>query len=625
MMMPICFIVPEIAYFCSFNCAILELFTIMLTTTFILGLSLSAWVTIAIVTAVFLLLMFSKLPEDVVFLGAIGMFMLTGVLSTDEALSGFSSTSVVLIGVLFVVVAGLTFTGVLQWIVRNLLGFPKTLNGAIVRLMFPVALLSSFLSDTMVVALLVDVVRIWAKKLHTTPSKLLIPLSYASLMGGVCTLLGTPPNLIISGMYAQETGTAMNIFVPTIPALACLCVGVLSMLAFKHLLPTRTAPEEAFSDTADYIVELLVPTNSKWVGSTAAEAGLHSVNGGSLIEIIRFDNEVISPVSPDEFILGGDHLVYSGQVDEILELKRTHDLANAQKHVFHISDVDGPRRFRLAHVSHSCPLVGHSIAETDFEEKHDMALVAVSREGESLKQSPRSVTFVSGDTLLFECPAHSAASKVDVRGLHFFENGNVLPNISGKTAVSTLIMLGMVLLSAFNVLPLLKCAVLAAFAMLVFRCCTPKQALESVNWNILMLFAGSIVIGSAIEKTGLATAFANSLLGVCGSNPYVVMAVLSGAATVVTALISDTATGAIFFPIVFHAATTLGCNPVPFLVSLMLAVSSPFSTPIGTPANMLVYAPGAYRFTDFIKIGVAMTAVYLAANLIVVPLVFPFH
>ena len=200
------------------------------------GFNLQAWITIITVLGMFTTLLVTKLRADVVFLAAIGILLVTGVLDAKEAFSGFSSSSVVVIGVLFVVVAGLTYTGVLQWIVKNLLGQPNSYGKAVIRLMLPVAGLSSFLSNTTVVAMFVGIVKMWSKKLGISPSKLLIPLSYASGMGGVCTLIGTPPNLIISGLYADKTGHVMNVLATTIPGLFCLLVGVLSIIAMRKLL-----------------------------------------------------------------------------------------------------------------------------------------------------------------------------------------------------------------------------------------------------------------------------------------------------------------------------------------------------------------------------------------------------
>ena len=255
-----------------------------------LGFGLYAWITIVTVLTMFTVLLFTKLCADLVFLGAIGILYVTGVLDAKEAFSGFSSASVIVIGVLFVVVAGLTHTGVLQWIVKHLLGQPKTYAKAVARLMLPVAGLSSFLSNTTVVALFVGIVKMWSKKLGISPSKLLIPLSYASGMGGVCTLIGTPPNLIISGLYADHTGTAMNVLATTIPGLFCLFIGVLSIIAMRRLLPDRKAPESNFEDTVEYTVEMLVPSNNKYIGETLGYAGLLDVKGGRLIKMHHFDN-----------------------------------------------------------------------------------------------------------------------------------------------------------------------------------------------------------------------------------------------------------------------------------------------------------------------------------------------
>ena len=493
-----------------------------------LGFGLNAWITIVTVLSMFTVLLFTKLRADLVFLGAIGILFVTGVLDTKEAFSGFSSTSVIVIGVLFVVVAGLTYTGVLQWIVKHLLGEPKTYARSVIRLMLPVAALSSFLSNTTVVALFVGIVKMWSKKLNISPSKLLIPLSYASGMGGVCTLIGTPPNLIISGLYADHTGTTMNVLATTIPGLFCLFIGVLSIIAMRKLLPDRKAPESDSEDTADYTVEMLVPSNNKFIGETLGYAGLHNVEGGRLIKWHHFDNVAV-PLNENEFIMGGDHMVFAGNIKDILELQNTHGL-------------------------------------------------------------------VKGEEVL---------------------------NIGPKTLISTIIMIAMVTLSALGVMSLLQCAFLAAAAMLLLRCCTPDQAMKSINWDILMVFAGSVVLGLAIQKTGIAERLAFGILDVCGTNPLVVMTAICFVGTFITEFISNTAAGAMFFPIMYEAAEKLGYEPYPFLIALMVSVSSSFATPIGSPTHMLVYGPGGYRFSDFMRIGLLMNLIILAANIFIVNIVYP--
>ena len=493
-----------------------------------LGFGIDAWITIVTVLGMFTVLLTTKLRTDLVFLGAISILCVTGVLDAKEAFSGFSSTSVVVIGVLFVVVAGLTYTGVLQWIVKNLLGTPNSYARAVTRLMVPVAVLSSFLSNTTVVALFVNIVKMWAKKLNVSPSKLLIPLSYASGMGGVCTLIGTPPNMIISGLYSDKTGATMNILATAIPGLFCLAVGVLSVIALSRLLPDRKAPEDTTEETTDYTVELIVPSTHKFIAKTIGKAGMFNVDGCRLLKWRHFDDAAV-PISEDEYLMGGDHLTYAGQTKAVLELAKTHGL-------------------------------------------------------------------ILGEEVI---------------------------NVGRGTLISSLIMIAMVVVSALGFMPLLQCALIAAAAMLVFRCCTPDQAMKSINWDILMVFAASVVLGLAIQKTGIAERLALGILDICGTNPLVVMTAICLVATFITEFISNTAAGAMFFPIMYEAAEKLGYEPFPFLIALMIAVSSSFTTPIGSPTHMLVYAPGGYRFSDFMRIGLLMNIIILAANIFIVNLIYP--
>ncbi|MBR4644257.1 MAG: SLC13 family permease [Bacteroidaceae bacterium] len=587
-----------------------------------LGFGLDAWITIVTVLGMFSILLFTKWRSDIVFLGAIGILYVTGVLDAKEAFSGFSGTSVVTVGVLFVVVAGLMHTGVLHYMVRYLLGQPNSYAKAVTRLMLPVAFLSSFLSNTTVVALFVKIVKMWAKKLGVSPSKLLIPLSYASGMGGVCTLIGTPPNLIISGLYEENTGHAMNILATTIPGLFCLAIGVLSIIAMRKLLPDRKAPESAFESTGEYTVELQVPSDNPFIGQTLGEAGLYHIKGGSLIKMYHFDDTPL-PVTEDEPLMGGDHLIYAGQIDELYEMTVKHQLVSADHHAFSINEKDMEDQVRTAYVTFGSSLIGSTIADSGFEKKNNMVLVAVSRLSERIKEAPRDVVLQAGDTLLLVCPKHFDPDSSTLKDkIQFFDSDDV-PNIGYGTLISTAIMIAMVVVSALGIMPLLQCAFLAAAAMLICRCCNMEQAMRAVNWEILMVFAGSAVLGLAIQKTGIAEWMANGILNVCGTNPFVVMTAICFVGTFITEFISNTAAGAMFFPIMYQAAEKLGYEPYPFLIALMISVSSSFATPIGSPTHMLVYGPGGYRFSDFMRIGLLMNFIILAANIFIVNLVYP--
>ena len=590
----------------------------------ILGLSIFAWITVIVVIAIFSILICTKLPPEFVFLAGIGVLFLTGVLDTKEALSGFSSASVVVIGVLFVVVAGMEKTGFLQWIMQHVLGTPSSWGKAVVKLMVTVAALSSVLSNTTVVAMFVNVVKMWGKKLNIAPSKLLIPLSYASGMGGVCTLIGTPPNLIISGMYAEQQGVHMNLLTTTIPGLFCFIVGILSILALHKLLPERKAPEADFENTEEYTMEFLVPSDSEYIGETLADVGLTKVSGGQLLEIIGFDKEVVSPVTDDMLVVGGDRLVYCGNINELIALRESHGLLSTVNKVFAFSSDKKERQLHTAIVGFGSPLINQRWSDAKINGIEDVTLVAVSRYGERLKEVPSEVVLHAGDTVLIENSPNAKSIERDLqKALIFYENDELQQPVGWGTLVSSLIMLGMILLSSFNIMSLLQSATLAALCMVLAKCCTPRQAMRSIDWNILMVFASSVVLGIAIQKTGLAEMLANTVVGFCDSNPLLLMCSVCLVATFTTEFISNTAAGAMFYPIVYQAAVSMGCDPFPFLIALMIAVSSSFATPIGSPTHMLVYGPGGYRFTDFVRIGFWMNLIILAANVFIVNILWP--
>ncbi|MBQ2362903.1 MAG: SLC13 family permease [Bacteroidaceae bacterium] len=588
----------------------------------LLGLSFAAWFVVFVVILVFVLQICTKLPSDFVFLGGIGLLLVSGVIPMNTVLGGFSSTTVVLIGALFVVICGLVHTGFMQWVVQYCLGSPKTYNKAIIRLMLPVAALSSFLNNTAVVALFTSVVRLWAKKLGIAPSKLLIPLSYASGMGGICTLIGTPPNLLISGFYTKETGVALNIFTPTLVGLFCLAVGVLSVIALSRLIPERQSPEDALQGTGNYTVELMVPTMSDLVCKTVKEAGLNQVNGGHLIEIIRMDREVITAVDDDEFIFGGDRLIFSGDVEKILALREKHQLVNATHHIFALDDVEQNRKLRLATVGYKSSLIGMRMCDTAYEEENNLVLVAIAREGDVVKGSPREVELKAGDTLLMECPLRfkvNSQSKYDL--IEMASETLYKPDM--RTLYSSLIMIAMIAVSSLGYLTLLQAAFVAAFAMIICRFCTIEQARESIDWRLLMIFAGSISLGTAIQDTGIAEWISQGIMVLCNGSPFIALAGICLIGTFITEFTSNTATAAIFFPIAYQTAISMNANPLTFCVALMVAVSSSFATPIGSPTHMIVYGPGGYRFADFARIGIPMNLIIWAANIFITLLVFP--
>ena len=591
-----------------------------------LGLNGYAWITIVTVLSIFVVMARTRVPAEVTFLGALTVLLVTGVVTEEEGMAGFGSEPVVVHAAFFVVIAGLMQTGVLYWLTNHVLGSPRNYHNAIVRLMAPISLLAALLNSVNVVALFIDTVKIWARKLDIPASKLLLPLSYAASLGGMCTLLGNSSNLVIAGLYAKQTGQSLNIFEPLLPGLALTVAGILLVIVLQRFIPSRESPEQSFETTSDYTAELLVPTDHPFIGETVKDAGLYSIKGGSLVEIVRFDKEIIMPVNPDEPLMGGDRLVYAGQINEILELKRSHGLVAADHHVWSINEIDTKRKMRTAYVRFGSDLIGTKMTESTFEHENDVVLVAVARQGKRVDGQPREIRLQAGDSLLLECPPNSdnQIEQDNKRRLTFFDS-HFVPQIGQRTVIAAVVLLMMFLLSSFHVMPLMATTMLAAGAMLFFRCCRIDRVTKYIEWELLLILGSTVVFSVAITKTGITDVIASSMLDICGSNPYVVMAVMCLLASIVSEFVSDVGSSAVFFPIIWQQALLLDCNPMPFVMSLMLSVTISFASPIGSSTHILIYGPGSFRFTDFARLGVIMHVVLLALCLVLVNLIYPLY
>ena len=589
----------------------------------ILGLTIQGWVTIIVLLVLVVMNIYSKISPAFLSFGGLLLLMITGAVSEETAMAGFGSESVLVTATQDIVVVGLVQSGALIWVVQRLLGRPSNYSVSVLRLMLPTALVSAFVDNMMVIRAQISVIKLWARKIKISPSKLLIPASYATLLGGSLTILGNPGNIIIATLYQGRTGNSMGIFSITLPALCCFILTMAVFMFLKDLIPERKSPDETFAATRDYTVEFLLPTDNPVVGRTVAEANLNNVPGGHLIEIVRFDEEIISPVPDDEFLLGGDHLIYTGEVDEILNLKRTHGLVNAAHHVFSVDEIDKNRQLRTATVRYNSTLVGNCMSQTTFEKDNNLVLVAISREGERTRTNPRNTIIQPGDTLLLECQSDIAAKQLSQlkRDLEFFDSEDTV-TITPKTGVAGLILLGMVLLAATNVLTLFEASLLAVVAMLVFRCCTPSQAAHGLEMEILVVMACSISFGRALEINGISDILANAADVVAGGNPTMMLFVLTLGVLIMTEFFENSVTAALMFPIAYECAMCVNISALPYMVATMIAVSASYASPYGSPVNMAVFSAGGYRTRDFFKVGLPLKVATLLSIMLVIPLFY---
>ena len=321
--------------------------------------------------------------------------------------------------------------------------------------------------------------------------------------------------------------------------------------------------------------------------------------------------------------MGGDRLVYTGQIDDILELKDTHNLVASDHHIRSMNEINKNYELRIAFVNFGSRLIGKTIGGSTIERDNNLILVAVARRGRRIEAAPREVELQAGDTLLFECPRKTNTYATHLAPLLQFSDFQEVIKIGPNAIISSLIMTAMMILTALDVVSLLQGTVLAALAMLLFRCCSINQAMDSVNWRALMSLAGSIVLGMAIAKTGIAQKIATAVVSVVGTQPILIMLGVCLAAMLITQLVENVAVTAMFFPIMFQAAMQVGYEPAPFLLALMIAANASYSTPIAASPNMLVYGPGGYRFTDYMRIGIPLTLIVTVTGVAAVILVYP--
>ncbi len=613
-----------------------------------------AWYSLLVVCAVLAVLSRSRFPPDLVLMGGLAMLFVPGILTPTEALAGLANEGMVTVGLLFIVSAGIVETGGVTWISERLFGRPRSTAHALTRMMLPAAGLSGFMNNTPLVAMLIPAVNDWAKQHRLAPSKLMMPLSFAAILGGTCTLIGTSTNLVVNGMLIQaadaqraaEGGSALprglgmfDIAWVGIPA-AVLGIAFVILL-HRYLLPDRLPPRSAVADPREYTIEMMVEAGSPLVGKTIEQAGLRHLPGLFLAEIDR-DGFIMPAVSPDEKLRGNDRLLFVGIVDSMIDLQKIRGLVPATNQVFKLDSPRSDRCLVEAVTSESCPVVGKTIRDGRFRSIYNAVVIAVARHGERVRGKIGDIVLRPGDQLLLE--THPSFVNQHHNSRHFFlvsrlENSN--PPRHDKAAIALIILIAMVAIVTlseqwgkvsvslgswtidFGQITMLKASLVAAILMIVTGCCRIDQAYRAIDWQVLLAIAASFGIGRALEKTGAADAITGGVIDALGGNGWLTLVAIYGITLIVTELITNNAAAAIMFPFALATAHNLDANPIPFIIAVMMAASAGFATPIGYQTNLMVYGPGGYRFADYLRIGIPLDILVWAVTVIVAPMVWP--
>ncbi len=585
-----------------------------------------AWFTLLVVLLSFGLLAFKGHAPDVILLGALTTLLVSGVLTPEEALAGLSNEGMVTVGVLYVVVSGLRETGSIAWIAQHLLGRPKSLPEAQFKVMAPVAALSAFLNNTPVVAIFIPALRDWAKRNRLSVSKLMIPLSYAAIAGGTCTLIGTSTNLVVNGLLIEETelpGLGMfDLAWIGLPLVAGVILFVLG--TSRWLLKERVPVISQFADVREYTVEMVVEPNSPLSGKSIEEAGLRQLPGLYLVEIER-GGQAITAVSPHERLHDNDRLVFAGIVDSVIDLQKIRGLKPATNQLFKLDSPAEERTLVEAVLSDSSPLVGKSVREGRFRTRYDAAIIAVARNGQKIREKIGDIVLHPGDTLLLVTHPRFVEQQRNSRDFFLVSRlDDSRPPRHERASIAVAILGFMVFSAVSGWLSILEAAMLAAGLMIITRCTTASIARNAVDWQVLLVIAASFGLGTALETSGAAAAVAEALISLANGIPWLALGLVFIATALFSALATNNAAAVLMFPIALLTARQLEVELLPFAITIMIAASASFATPIGYQTNLMVFGAGGYRFSDYLRIGIPLTVFVGVLTTAAVPLIWPF-
>ncbi|MDP1787365.1 SLC13 family permease, partial [Nitrosomonas sp.] len=483
------------------------------------------WFALSLCIAVLATLIFTRIGPHLVMLGALTILSVSGILSANDALSGFSNSGLITVAGMFVVAAGMHASGAIDLLVTTLLGRPKTVRGAISRMFFPVVFLSSFLNNTPVVATMIPAIYSWSRKIGISPSKLMIPLSYIAILGGTITLIGTSTNLIVNGQYQALTGeSGFSLFSITAVGIPVAIAGfILMWLAFPKLLPDRVQGQ-VFSNLREFTLEVSIAPNGPLVGKTIEQAGLRHLQRVYLIEIDR-NGTAITVVSPEEVLQGGDRLVFAGDTDAISDLMRINGIVPStegeQTQTFTMQHAE--RRLIEAVVSPHCSTLGYAIRDARFRARYGAAVLAVARNGERIKGNLGSIILQAGDTLLLEArPAFVSRQRYNKDFLLINDLNTEAPRHE-RAYLAWAILVGVITAASFEVITMLNAALIGAGLMIISGCCSANQAERSLDLTVIITIASSFALGMALEKTGVAKYLAANIVDLSGGTPWLLL------------------------------------------------------------------------------------------------------
>lgn len=573
--------------------------------------SFEFWYTLILLVVMSVSLVREWFEPEVIFFSVLLALIAAKVIDLKEAFIGFSNEGMLTIAFLFIVAGSLHNTGALSQINRFIFGERvSSTTKKLARILFPISVVSAFMNNTPVVAMMIPAVRSWTERNHFAPSKFLIPISFATILGGMCTLIGTSTNLIIHGLMIEKGMGGLSLFEISKIGVPIAIVGLLYLIIVGNwILPYRKEPTvELGEHTREFVIELKVTDQYQHIGKTIEEAGLRHLQGLFLFQIER-DKQVIAPASPEERILLNDRLFFTGLPKTILELQKTPGLQLIQDSSFDLKQYDSSKiKTYEAVISPSSPLVGKNVRESNFRETFSAVIIAIHRSGSRVRKKIGDIVLHPGDTLLLLADEKFRRRWYHSKDFYLISHAAGVPSKpQWQTWLSIGVLLGMILLNITGVLPLLSAAGIAVAVLVLSRSLTPSEAGRFVEWRVLVVIAAAFGIASAIINSGIADFFADALIKL--GSTFGTMGVLTAlyvTASIYTSLITNNAAAAFLFPVAISAALAMQSDARAFAITLLIAAGASFATPISYQTNLMVYGPGGYKFKDFLIIGIPL-------------------
>ncbi|MGP4106077.1 SLC13 family permease [Virgibacillus sp. L01] len=562
-------------------------------------------------------------PDMVVF-SILVILLISGILTPDQALSGFSNEGMLTIALLFIVAGAVQKSGLIDRMMEGWLKNSKTQTGSMLRFFLPTSFFSAFLNNTPIVVTFTPIIKKWCEDRGIAPSKFLIPLSYVTILGGTITLIGTSTNLVVHGMLVDYGFNGFSLFSLAVVGIPISIVGLIYLFTVGHrLLPDNKGfSQQVKEDSKEYIAEMHVTETFQHVGKSVKDAGLRDLKGLYLVEIIR-QKEHISPVKSTTIIKEGDRLIFTGLITTIAELEKIKGLTLETGTNIGLNDLkNGTSNLIEVVVSHQSSLTSRSIKEAQFRSKYDAGVIAVHRNNERIKSKVGEIVLRPGDTLLLLAGTDFLEKHYQSNDFYVvssLDTPNTLKQNPAKGWFSIALLVVMIGLVTAGVFTMFKAMALAVLILLGTKILTPGEAKQYVQFDVLLLIASALGIGAAMTETGLAEWLADGLVSF--GEPLGLLAILFMVyflTNLFTELITNTAAAVLMIPIVIELAPQLNVEPMGFAVTVAIAASASFITPIGYQTNLIVFGPGGYTFKDYMKVGTPLSILVMITSVTII-------